>query len=916
MSSPFPDHLVHLATLLLVTRSTSFTHSRSAPLATLAHLVQKYLEALATAATDSANLAGRDHVAVWDVADALEQFGFAGLAGLNDLRDEAERGDDGVEEDVEGLRSIARGLQDHLAPSAQLPPIAQISYDPLTRRELSLLDQLSIDDRAPSSSPSPSSPSGTTATSLGSDAGSDREASQVKDDDAMDEGHRGETDANGGNAQVRIKAEPGLDDPFAGLDDLLTGQGSDQFLDALGLGGSAMGGAEARNGTEGMGDVDVSIFHPLDLAGRPIPSLELVQPANFNAPEQELEEARPFAAWRDEAERPTWVPEWFPPFPGCEKESDQASAARRRKEKERERRERELNGATGPNAAMSKARVSAALGGAGDPWADPVPFSASILAESANTFPNSLPTPSSPHLVPKSLPGANGGPPRKRARTRRRSLSPPPVHSSLPSFNQIAPLLPHPPAYLRPSQLRRAAAALISHDPRHPEMSISSDSLFGSLPYASPIRQPTLPPGFLPDYAPPIIHPFNTNLPYTVSAPVPYHPSTPTSHLPAAPPHPRIPASLSHITRELSFPLQFDPKNREQLHPNIALFARLLRIGPPGPLGPKGEALNYDYVGQSALVAMNVEWAQRTHDQKLPKKYVGFGEDGSGATPGPSGSAGGMGGGGGGPGGGGGAGDSGIKLKLGGGGSGAGSGGVNGRAGRDGSMSRYGSPATTPGPSGLRRGSVSFLGPSEGSIPAGGAGTLRLSISSQSAANAGANGFGSTAGADDNDLLDLAQFANMDAEAFINNLGSFQTNSSAYAPPPPAPSQGNNTQAEAMHVGMNGGQVGTGDSGYPEWLLQGEPQPSSKTKAAPPNAMAIDPGPTENGNANGTNGSLPASSTGLPALPSLPSRPLPPRPPPPPPPRPPPSTQAGSGLPRPLPPRPPPPPPPPPAPGR
>ncbi|GAA6010142.1 uncharacterized protein JCM10292_003648, partial [Rhodotorula paludigena] len=382
----------------------------------------------------------------------------------------------------------------------------------------------------------------------------------------------------------------------------------------------------------------------------------------------------------------------------------------------------EAGAAGGASGGVSRAAAALMLGGGegGDPWAEVVPYSASSLATMATEFGHSLPTPSSPHgradkLLLHGGGGADGeGRGKKRRKTkrggegaggpgeqgagggRRRELSPPPTAStSLAAFGTVQPLIPHVPAVLRTNALRRQAAGYIAYSPRHPELAISSDSLFGSLPYAIPLRQSTLPPGFLPDVAPTIqLHPFNTNLPWTISAPVPYHPSTYTSHLPAPPPNARIPAPLSSIARELSFPLQFDPRpsHRDQLHPNIPLFARLRRIGPPGPLGSKGEALNYEYVGQTALVALSgVDWPERRHNAKLPKR---FGEDDQFSLGGGgSGGGGGVGAGGGGAGGAGGDG-TGIKLKLGGGTAG---GAGAGRQTREGSMVAIGTPWNTFG---------------------------------------------------------------------------------------------------------------------------------------------------------------------------------------------------------------------------
>ncbi|GAA5929656.1 hypothetical protein JCM1841_004260 [Sporobolomyces salmonicolor] len=691
-----PSHLLHLSTLLLLSRSTDFTHARSLPVHTLSHLLQQYLQLLATTASDAASQAGRGKVAVWDVADALNELGFGGQRGIDELREEADRQDDGVQDEADRIRQLAKGLQDHLAPTPLQLPLAQLSYDPLHPSELALLESLSL--QPAEDEPSPGATTGTSA-------------SDSEDDDERKPSHQ---DLDGHAFQ--IKPDPGFDLGDLGLLTGLTTGGSrdTSFFDQFGFESLD----PSVGGISGVGDLPVSVFHPVDTAGRPIPGLELLQPLNFSLPEegQEEEDARPFPAWKDPQARPDWVPEWLPPFPGQEKASDSAVSQQRRRAREREReRERDqLANATN----IARPSSSAALGSGVDPWLDPIPYSASMLAESSSLFPNSLPPPSSPHPIPKAGPQ----PPRKRAR--RRSLSPPLGQTtSLPAFTQIAPLLPHPPTFLRPSQLRRSAASLISHNPRHPELSISSDSLFGSVPYASPVRQPVLVPGFLPDFAPPLMHPFNTNLPYTVSTPVPYHPSSPSSVLLAPGPNPRVPSTLSHLARELSFPLQFDPKDRDALHPNIALFARLRRIGPPGPLGPKGEALNYEYVGQTALVAMNVDWNQRVHNQKLPRR-AGEDQEGLGGAPG----------------------ETGIKLKLGGGGA------QGGRATREGSMSqsRYGSPA--PGMAGTP------IGGQVGGTP----GPSGLS-QSQTQAN-GTHGF---------------DFATSDPLALLHNLDSFPTTTTA-----------------------------------------------------------------------------------------------------------------------------------------
>lgn len=583
---------------------------------------------------------------------------------------------------------------DHLALPPIQPPLCQLSYDPLGPSELSLLSLVQ------------SLPSEDAATPGATDASS---SSEGEDEDEV--ASPPPTQATQ-DSVPQIKPEPSFDAinglgsfDLGDLGSLTTG-GDTTFFDSLPLGALPPASQGVSASTNGIGDITASVFHPLDLAGRPITDLSLLGPASLSSlpfPIDE-EDTRPFPAWRDPAQVPSYVPPFFPPFPGMERESPEALARRRRRERERER--DALEAATGQQqqqqhgAGATVSRAAAALmlgaGAGGDPWQEAIPYSASSLATMANEFGHSLPTPSSPHSGKggKDLPNG-GGPGGKSRKKRRRSLSPPPSTStSLASFENIQPLMSHQPSFLRTNPLRRTAAGYIAYNQRHPELAISSDSLFGSLPFAQPLRQPTLPPGFLPDFAPPLIHPFNTNLPFTISNPVPYHPAAPTSILPAPPPNPRIPTVLSSIARELSFPLQFDtrPGMRDQLHPNIALFARLRRIGPPGPLGPKGEALNYEFIGNTSLVALsNVEWPERRYNAKLPKRFGAEDPDAAAA-----------------------AGGGGIKLKLGGGTGGAGAG-TTGRQTREGSMAIStpwntfgGSPApflggtgATPGPNGV-----------------------------------------------------------------------------------------------------------------------------------------------------------------------------------------------------------------------
>lgn len=610
-----------------------------------------------------------------------------------------------------------------------------MSYDPLNPSELDLLTYF---NSLPAEGASTPGASASTANDDDHDASS---SSGSEDSDRQEEEDAIRTPPPprlGEQEMVHVKAEPNSGLDVAGLDNLadldmanLTGgiESDAAFLDSLGLGTSsstAPGGISAPPGGGGIGDVTASVFHPLDLAGRPIADLPILGPAHLDSlassfpagfgglmgldlgpgggrhgqeeEEEEEEDARPFPAWNNEADIPSYVPPFFPPFPGMERESAEALARRRRRARERER--DALAAATAANEYQQRLHnnrrgaASGVIGGGvgGDPWAEVIPYSTSSLATMAAEFGHSLPTPSSPRSaatkrlleaqrVVADKENADGGGGGKRTKRRRRSLSPPPTATtSLTSFSNIQPLIPHEPTFLPPNQERRSAAGYIAFASRHPELNVSSDSLFGSLPYAAPLRQATLPPGFLPDFAPPLIHPFNTNLPYTVSNPVPYHPAAPTSILPAPPSNPRLPTPLSSIARELTFPFRFDnrPGMRDQLHPNIALFARLRRIGPPGPLGPKGEALNYEYIGNTALLALSaVDWPERRHNAKLPRR---FGDD----TEGGGGGSGGAGGGGG-AGGEGGSG-TGIKLKLGGNNSSSSAANMQGRQTREGSL--------------------------------------------------------------------------------------------------------------------------------------------------------------------------------------------------------------------------------------
>ncbi|SCV73099.1 BQ2448_7024 [Microbotryum intermedium] len=366
--------------------------------------------------------------------------------------------------------------------------------------------------------------------------------------------------------------------------------------------------------------------------------------------EQEQEDEDPALAWRDPSLIPPWVPDFLPPFPGMERQREAPLAARRRREQ--------------ADSAWDGRPRGAQYAAGGDPWNAPIPYNTSMLSDMHPI--THLPPLSPPPLSPTMEEDESLLP--RLTKRRRRAVSPlPSALDSLDAYRAALPEISHMPTYRRPNLDRRRAAAVIG---LHPDLSIAGvDSLFGLLPMPW-TRQPTRPPGYLPETATTAaIHPFNTALPHTATVPVPYHQGAAGTHLAAPVPHPRVPTTLARAKDQL-----FKPSETNN---NLTIYSRLTRIGPPGPLGPKGEALDYEYVGQTSIIALNVDWPVRRHDQRLPVRDddgVGGGTMGgavsAGGTGGTSTPA-----------------ASGIKLKL----------------GRAGSASVVGSPAPstmpTPGPS-------------------------------------------------------------------------------------------------------------------------------------------------------------------------------------------------------------------------
>lgn len=298
-----------------------------------------------------------------------------------------------------------------------------------------------------------------------------------------------------------------------------------------------------------------------------------------------------YSLWQSPSLIPSYVPDFLPPFPGMERKAvGMNEPGKRKREKERER----------DAAAEAWAGINTSTS---DPWIDIVPYSASTIAQT-----NIIP------ILPSISPPAS---PSGRLR-RRKSLSPPPLAatSSLPAYlTEMPHIVATPPSYAFRNPKRRSAATLMATS----SLTLASDSLFGSIPIDS-MRAASLEAGFYPDDVPFMpIHPFSTCLPWTISRPVPSRPS-PHALLAAPPLNARTPTIVSQLAHQLSAPDA----------PDLQLFSRLTRSGPPGPLSSAGKALEYCYVGDTGIVEPHFDWKRRFHNARLPKAATGHAAEGKG----------------------------------------------------------------------------------------------------------------------------------------------------------------------------------------------------------------------------------------------------------------------------------------------
>ncbi|KAK4052321.1 hypothetical protein OIO90_004402 [Microbotryomycetes sp. JL221] len=581
MSDPgeLPRELLHLSVLRLVTRSAPFTHAHSVPLHALTHLCAEYLQLIAHGTKQAAEHAGRHKATVWDVGDALDELAPGSWPEMRDqleLADEEPAPNDVDDtnggattiKEAERIRQLAHGIRNLLHIEPPPKPIAHLHFGELLPTEIAAVNDMSEPENMPALEHD----------GLGSptDSSDSDEPGEVIERREPNSPPAQESEARVIDQVTVVK--PGIEE-----DDNMVDATHNLFLDSWNMEDTAATNDTKRTYVDG--DVD-------------------------GQDERPEEQSEPLSLWRNPEEIPSHVPPFFPPFPGMERESASEAALRRRRERELEAAQAEARAADG------RRRLAAARG---NPWAAAIPYPSSMLAE---LHPASALPPVSPPPLAGLETEADKAEREARERQRRpsrrraRSITPPPTRNSLLAFRNTLPEMPHLPTWLRPNSKRRAAASTISLSA---DLAVASpDSLFGLLPVPA-TRQATRPPGFLPDYAPSRVHPFNTPLPHTISNPVPSNSSI--ARVLAPPPHPRIPETLPRLRQHQTGPGS----------PYLTLFSRTTRMGPPGPLGPKGEALDYEYVGDSAVLALNVEWPIRSHNAKLPTTFATV-ED----TPGPT----------------------------------------------------------------------------------------------------------------------------------------------------------------------------------------------------------------------------------------------------------------------------------------
>lgn len=485
-----PHRLLTISILQILADSTPFTSIRPISLSILTHIAARYLQLLANSARSQADHSSRHHINAWDLSGVLENLHGPGtLASLLNWHIDNQHHplhhppNPSIQDPIDKLSQIAQNLK-HCPPTeSEKPPIAILSFLPLTEAELAELD------RAGQSDPEDDHPS------------------------------------------------PIISSSSASSED----------------------------------DSDPDCLLPQSII-QPIPSLSPIEPSNLThskPPSVSFDQDsvdRAASNWRSIDDIPAYVPPYFPPFPGLDRQSDQELSLPIVSEQPVD----PPKPSPPPNDHHPSNLSNL------NPYSFSIPYSQSQLFELHGSFVEPQPS-NDPPLEPPPP----SSPARKKAR----------LSESLDGFLQtygylVQEKITNPsndqPRFLKPNPIRHQFISSDQTQPLH-------DSLFGSIPVGS-IRANRWSAGWIP-HPPtkdgqllpiPELKPYgHTPLPLPVAMPVPLQfPPTPLLHQP----HPRIPDLIPRWFQKLSQDARDD---------KFILINRLTRLGPPSQLSPSGEPQAY-----------------------------------------------------------------------------------------------------------------------------------------------------------------------------------------------------------------------------------------------------------------------------------------------------------------------------------
>lgn len=537
MSSSAADRLLALSTLHILSSTTTFNAVRPTPLATLAHVAGRYIEMLAESAKRTAEQAGRPSCTGWDIVGVLEAMdGPGAVEGLHGwCRENAKKRKAGDEESG-APDGVADGDPTSLTDEpSRLAEVAQV----LQRTPAFAGKHASGRSPLPTARTSSNAPTPTPTAVLSFMRLSEEEIAAL---DRAGESDQDEADGMQGLSPLAKPAPPSDSD---------SDDSDSEDSDASASPVPQPLQAEARRRSSG--------------------SVKMAAAA------AEVEDDSLYDGWRSKEDVPSHVPPFLPPFPGLERTSDILGRPAFKRDS--------ATAALDDEAEVLESRVpvpSAPADGASlDPYREAVPYAASLMQE----LHSSIGLPRLPSASPPPF-GMDLDDPKSGASTpslKRRRRDPPP--GSLEGFNETFSALTGPrgprPAYLSQLKARREVASSIVTEG-------TSDSLSGSVVLPAPFRCSRRVAGWLPypSTVIPEMKPFASILPDSVTQPVPGDPSPyPTPYY--VPAGSRNPAIIPHLVRVLSVSKALD----ESGFPGV--LGRLVRTGPPAPLGEQGEALPY-----------------------------------------------------------------------------------------------------------------------------------------------------------------------------------------------------------------------------------------------------------------------------------------------------------------------------------